>query len=127
MTFNESVLKSKMMIAIKLGLPGFIAFRHEDVRSVGIPDLSLTGNGRTSWWEAKYDDDDGFKSTGIQELTMCRLARHGHARYIVWENKKNIRRTLIVHPTNIGTCVPEVFCRGFDMSWLIDYMQNTHG
>lgn len=122
---NESSLKSALMRQVKLDLSGFVALRHEDVRTAGIPDLSLTGLGRTSWWEFKHTVN-GFDSTGIQELTMLRLAAAGYARYVVWEEKKSIKRTLIVHPKHLGDLVPEAFCVGFDMRWLVEQVKKAH-
>ena len=122
---NESILKSKLMVQLKLDLLSFVALRHEDVRTSGIPDLSLTGFGRTSWWECKHGDPT-FASTGIQELTMLRLAAAGYARYIIWEEKRGIERTLIVHPKHLADLEPESWCVGFDMHWLVQQMRHVH-
>jgi hypothetical protein len=124
---DESKLKSKLMLRVKERLPGFVALRHEDVRSSGHPDISMTGFARTSWWEAKHGTPD-FESQGIQELTMRRLAAAGYARYIVWEERRGIRRTLIVHPKHIGTdpLIAEASCVGFDHDFVIDCIRKAH-
>lgn len=122
---NESGLKSALMKQVKLQLPGFVALRHEDVRTAGIPDLSLTGNGRTTWWEFKHGDPD-FASTGIQELTMLRLSVAGFARYVVWEEKEDVRRTLVLRPKNLTDLIPEWWCSGFDHGAVVDYMKLVH-
>lgn len=121
---NESYLKSALMKELKLQLPGFVALRHEDVRSAGIPDMSLTGGGRTTWWEFKLAAPR-FASRGIQELTMLQLAAAGFARYVVWEEKRSVMRTLIVHPKRIGTLMPEDWCTGFDMQFIVDFMRKV--
>lgn len=123
---DESGLKSKLLKQISLRLPGFIALRHEDVRSSGIPDLSLTGFGRTSWWEFKHAAPT-LKSKGIQELTMLRLAGAGFARYVVWEeNKHGIQRTLVVHPKNLVSMTPEEWFVGYDHKAIVEYMRKVH-
>jgi hypothetical protein len=123
---NESSLKSELMQQFKLRLPNYVALRHEDVRTAGIPDISLTGYRRTTWLEAKHDDDDGFKSTGIQELTMLRLASAGCARYIIWQEKKGIRRTLIVHPKGLKTLDTKLWCAEFNFDWLVEQVERVH-
>lgn len=125
---NESVLKLKLMEQIRKDLPGFVALRHEDVRTSGIPDMSLTGFAKTTWWEFKHAVPT-FDSTGIQELTMLRLAAAGYARYVIWEEQRGIKRTLIVHPRHVGTkpLIHESACVGYDMQWLVAYMRKAHG
>lgn len=127
---NESKLKSSFMFQVKTLLPNFLALRHEDVRTSGIPDMSITGAGQTTWWEAKYADPR-FESTGIQELTMLRLAAAGYARYIVWEERRGIQRTLIVHPRAVHersgwALVPETWCVGFNHRWLVEQVMKAH-
>lgn len=106
--------------------PSFVTLRHEDVRTSGIPDVSITGLGKTTWWEAKYLNPV-FRSTGIQELTMLRLAAAGYARYVIWEEKRGIKRTLIVHPKYVDTLQAEASCVGFDMQWLVGKVKEAHG
>jgi hypothetical protein len=122
---DESGLKSKLMAQIKLDLPKFVALRHEDVRTAGIPDLSLTGFARTTWWEFKHATPD-FESHGIQELTMLRLAAAGFARYVIWQERGGVKRTLIVHPKHIRTLLTETSCSGHDYQFLTDYMRKVH-
>lgn len=123
---NESLLKSALIKELKLQLPGFVALRHADVRTSGIPDLSLTGRTHTTWWEFKHGTPS-FASSGIQELTMLRLAAAGYARYVVWEEKLGIRRTLVVHPRQIGAVDAEAWCTGFDHRFVVAFMRKVHG
>jgi hypothetical protein len=44
------------MLALTADFPDAVPIRHEDRFTTGIPDLSLTVNGYTSWWEFKYAD-----------------------------------------------------------------------
>lgn len=125
---NESMLKSALMLILKQQNPRFVALRHEDIRTSGIPDLSLTGFNRTTWWEFKYANPK-FKSEGIQELTMLRLAAVGFARYVVWEDVGGFKRTLVVHPKHIGEDLgvhAESSCVGFDHRFIAKYMEDIH-
>jgi hypothetical protein len=122
---DESPYKSKLLLEIKRHLPGFVALRHEDVRSAGIPDLSLTGYGKTTWWEAKHLAPR-LKSKGIQELTMRRLAASGFARYIIWDERRSAVRTLIVHPKHFHELMPEAWCEGIDHHFIVSYMKKVH-
>jgi|SRR6185436_505840 len=124
---DESTPRSALMRMIKLALPHFVALRHEDVRTRGIPDLSLTGLGRTTWWECKHATPD-FKSQGIQELTMLRLAAAGYARYIIWREEADgsDKQTLIVHPEHLATLTPEAWCAGYDHRWMVEQLARAH-
>jgi len=88
---NEASLKAKLVLRIKERRPSFVTLRHEDVRSSGHPDISVTGEKRTAWIEVKHADPE-FKSHGIQELTMQRLEAQGLALYVVYERSADGKR-----------------------------------
>lgn len=123
----EGLLKAAWIKEMKKGLPHFVVLPHQDVRQSGHPDVSVTGHGRTSWLEFKHGDPH-FDDTGIQELTMLRLAAAGYARYVVYiENAKGLaKRTLIVHPKNFGSLEPEVWAVGFDHRFVVDFIKQVH-
>src|SRR6266852_4323907 len=110
---QESFLKSQLMATIRRELPNFVALRHEDVRTSGIPDLSMTGYGKTSWWEVKHATPT-FSSNNLQELILMRLAATVTAYYILYHELKGNKRTLIVHPKQLNNLLPETGCSGFD-------------
>lgn len=124
---REAALKSALMQVIKQQLPGFVALRHEDVRTSGIPDLSLDGNGWSSWWEIKHATPH-VSSIGIQELTCLRLAAANYCRYIIYyENKLGVaKRTLIVHPKHLHTLLPEAFTEGHNHRFVVEFMKKMH-
>lgn len=123
---DESGLKSALLKQMKLVVPGFVVLGHRDGVTSGVPDWSVTGEGRTTWIEFKHAAPN-FKSTGIQELTMMRLAGAGYARYVVWEEKRGVKRTLIVHPKDLKDLTPEAWCVGFDHRWLAEQIRKAHG
>jgi hypothetical protein len=128
---RESSLKLKLVTALKAWCPEFVLLRHEDYITSGIPDLSVTGNGRTTWWEVKHGTPD-FESKGIQELTLKRLARAGYARYIIFKENSDgsNKRIFIVHPDKIGNWeVAEegvVGWLGFDYKTLALHIRSEH-
>lgn len=128
---DESYLKSKLGERIKIDLPSFVWLRHEDVRNSGYPDGSLSGFGRTSWWEFKHGDPN-FDSTGIQELTMLRLSTKSFAAwYVIWlENASgNAKQTRIVHPKDFKDYLTggTTTCAGHDMKFVTEFMRKVHG
>ena len=124
---NESILKSALCQLARAPLQKYVVIRHEDRFTDGIPDISVTGRGKTSWIEVKYANPK-FQCRGIQELTMKRLALAGLAYFVVyWEQGKD-KLTFIVDPTEIGNEVKTwaKFTRGFDHEWVIRFIQELH-
>lgn len=119
---REAQLKAAAMKELRRQCPNFIILEYA---TTGAPDREVVGCGISSRWEFKHGTP-GFKTHGIQELTMLRLAGAGHARYVVWESKRGHERTLIVHPKHIGTLESEVSCVGFDMRWLVEQVRKAH-
>ena len=122
---NESGLKAALLREVKRQLPGLVVLAHADSIRSGVPDWSVTGGGCTTWWEFKHATPD-FASPGIQELTMRRLAAGGFARYVIWEEKRGIKRTLIIHPNHLKDRQPEVWAVGFDYRFVVDYLREAH-
>ena len=129
---REEELRAKLMSELRHYLPHFVCFRHEDIRTSGIPDIEVNGNRITTHWETKHGTPE-FTSPGIQELTNQRLARQSHSRYIIWQEGVDGARTLIVHPDEVknrqsfSTIVPEALAIGFDMYWLMLEIAKAHG
>lgn len=117
---DESGLKSNLLPFLKY--PGFVALRHEDVRTSGIPDLSYTGLGRTSWWEFKHATPN-WTTSGIQELTCKRLAASGICHYVFWYECEDIRETRIIEPKTMHIVANT---NGFDFEWLAKQMRTFH-
>jgi len=132
----EAELRSAFMaVAERVLTPlQFVLLRHEDIRTGGIPDLSVTGLGKTTWWEFKHATPY-FESPGNQELTMMRLAVNGYARYIIWsEGGGNPKMTNIVEPKEIfrqgregqRQFIAEHCAVGYDHFWLTKQILKAH-
>lgn len=136
MAKREAELRSQLMVMLKRHAPELVAFRHESVRECGIPDLSLTGGGITTWWEFKHATPR-FDDNGLQLLTCARLAVGGFCRYVLWyeDSKGNCQQTMIVHPRHVKAVrdqgswefTPESRTGCFDHTWLVAQMMFAHG
>ena len=103
---NEAYLKKRLKEALKKALPGCVVVRHEDKFSAGVPDMSVTWAGVTSWVEVKYQRT-GRKvpPTALQELTLVGLAATGAPAYLVTyvaaDLKRKRRATVLVHDYHV--------------------------
>jgi len=122
---RENALKGALIKHLRAAFPYFVILPHQDGYTAGIPDISISGNGRTSWWECKHGTPE-FKSTGIQELTCLRLARNSYCRYIIWKEKGEDKETLIVHPLFLKMADPEVHSPGFDHHFVERFIRRVH-
>lgn len=99
---TEADLKGGLMHVGRAYLgPSYMLIRHEDQTRSGVPDISLTGAGWSSWWEGKMIRGNSMVSTGVQDLTMLRLARAGFARYLLWEDSGDYKRVYIAEPREV--------------------------
>jgi len=80
---TEATLTRALVKVLRAGLPGAVVIKHADRFTAGVPDLSVTWGGRTTWLEVKYANPR-LLSRGIQDLTMRGLARAGSAYYVVY-------------------------------------------
>jgi len=124
---NELSLVKDLVKLIRFHLPGFVVFRIEDKVTSGIPDIIITGNKKTSFIECKFANPD-FKSKGIQELNMNRLALAGFAFYVVYHIGHTERWTYIVNPRDIGKSFDNwpLMSNGFSHKFVIDYIKEIH-
>jgi hypothetical protein len=83
---NESDLSRKLVKALRTVLEpeGFVIFKHNQRTGVGVPDISVTGKGSTSWWEVKHLRGGRLIQRGVQSFMMGKLGHAGEARYIMF-------------------------------------------
>ena len=124
---NESTCKTVLMKKLRAEFPHAVCFRHEDRMTHGIPDLSVTMDKRTSWWEVKYATPR-FESPGIQELTLKRLGKTGYAYYIIFEDVPTGKTTYIVDPNDLATYRETAWTvKGFDYNAVVTFIARIHG
>ena len=125
---TESDIKSRLcrMLrerAIQLG-EFWLILRHEDSVITGLPDISISANGKTTWWEVKYGNPL-FQTTGSQKLLCRKLAMTSFCRFLVFRETKDgkNRMTAIVNPIE-ATEYQSV--GGFNYEWVIEYIRGVH-
>jgi hypothetical protein len=127
MSKREGELKSLFRKELKRQAPSFMLLAYA---TNGAPDIEVVGCGRTSRWEGKHATPH-FDSPGDQQLCCARLAAAGHCRYVIWKEHRGIEQTLIVHPRTVmdrdgWDLIPEAWCVGFDMRWLVEQVLKEH-
>jgi hypothetical protein len=90
---KESTLVTQLKKALMTGLPGAVVFKHHDAITAGIPDLSVTWRGSTTWLEVKYNTT---RIRPLQHNTLLRLERQGRAFYVIYRPAR---------PAIMGPCV----------------------
>ena len=136
---GEVELYGKTRDMMKRWMPSrYVSFKFNDMKTSGIPDMVLVAGTVVSWWEFKFNDEDGFQWEGIQHLTCCRLNRESYCRYIVYD--KSTKCIYIVEPAKVpefvktvNTSRPEHFEVGienkgttYDHYELVRFMRKVH-
>lgn len=91
--YTEHDLAKRIMPALKKRLEprGFIVLKHNDRRTAGIPDISVTGNTFTSWWELKVNGENGIVDTDLKRQLMLKFAMSSFsASYVILHSKLEI-------------------------------------
>ena len=125
---REAALKATLIKELKKHR-AYLVFTHSDRRLYGVPDLSISGHGMTSWWELKHATPY-FYSSKIQELTCYHLSLRTACHYILYFEHDDKRYTQIVLPKNLHNEViaqPEAHIQGHDQAAVVQYIKQLHG
>ena len=104
---TESSLKEATVRQCKLVMPGCKVMKHQDMFGAGVPDISVTWHGRTTWWEFKVAWSGKEPAGRTQQKMAClELAGAGVCYYVIFTVSKSekpdmINRTEIVHPKRV--------------------------
>lgn len=126
---TESELTKRLKKRIKERLPRAIVLKHADRFTAGIPDMSITLNGDTSWWEIKHITKPGpAESRGIQNLTAMNLALEGICWYIVFESSVAGHFWYVVEPRFVTVSVLKATWSGakHDYDAIVDVIAKVH-
>ena len=116
---ERSITKS---VRSKLEERGFYIIKHEDHSTIGVPDMSITGNGTTLWVEDKYFEGSTLKvflnarkiaskKRYSQLVTLVNLWRKGNATYWIYQNVNG--------KVMIGSCTPMDVLRAWSTNSLV--------
>lgn len=129
---TEHTLQSQLLKVIRPAITaeGGVILKHSDYITSGIPDLSVTWKGMTSWWEIKHAEPR-LKGTGLQLVTARQLALAGRCHYIVYETSRSglLMATHIVTPLNIGSdgsFTPTQSSGGHDHGFVLTAIRQLH-
>ena len=113
-------------------LPDALPLRHEDKFTAGVPDLSISYAGCTSWWELKYADPY-IQSPKLQRYMCQQLDRRGFlCRYLIFRRghaDKWPRQIRVVPPHDFPhwlTLGRVISSGAFDYRALVRYIQEIH-
>jgi hypothetical protein len=128
---TEHDLVAAQLKLLRRELPAsFVIRKHADYATSGDPDLSITGNGKTTWWEVKHATPR-VKGTELQRVKAVKLAIAGYCRYIVYERSRHGAFTNIVHPRDInpdGTFAAEALAAGeANYVFVLKFVKQIHG
>jgi hypothetical protein len=101
---TEATVRRTLRLAIQEHLPDAVALRYEDRFTRGLPDLSISYRGKTSFWEIKYADPY-FRTSKVQHHLCEQLDIRGyHCRYIIFQ--RGIARPTTARPRQIRVVKP---------------------
>ena len=104
---TEATVRRDLMRQLQIQLPAAVAIRYEDRYTRGLPDLSVSYNGKTSFWEVKYADPHCVTSK-VQRYLCTQLDHQGfQCRYLIFQ--RGIARPLNPRPRQIRVVKPEHF------------------
>lgn len=72
---TESHVTRKLLRRLRETLPAAVIFKHNDFYTAGIPDFTITLNGKTTWFEIKVIPN---KVTELQALFIVKLQPRSH-------------------------------------------------
>ena len=84
-TMTETKFTSKLVKELRMRLPGAMIFKHADGYSAGIPDISISWQDKTNWYEAKL-----IVNKKIFEPLQLAILKKLFGRYIIWDSKKRV-------------------------------------
>jgi hypothetical protein len=123
---SEAELQSMFISDSKKALPEFIVIPHRNPSEAGTPDLSITGCGRTSWWELKVARPS-IRSRGVQDIMLARLHTRGLARYLIFSEQDNLKQTHMVTPERVADGTWREFgVPGWNFGAVFDYIRSLH-
>ena len=126
-TLTESDLVQALKKFVKGLLPFAIFIKLADRFNSGYPDVTVTWRGITSWWELKHYDNEAFKSPELQETRCKQLGEQGICHYVIYEERKGVRRTLIVAPKDMDHWEQtNNWAPGFDHTFVVKFIRQCH-
>lgn len=124
---TEADLTQDLMKFAHADMRGSVTLKHAEKFTTGIPDFSHTWRKMTSWWEVKFWNNGSFDAPKLQHLTCRRLAAAGTCHYIIYEQREDKQRVVIVHPDQLDQWQEsQNTAFGFNHFWVCKFMRQLH-
>jgi len=105
---TESDLTKRFIEALRRTMPGAVVFKHADAWTAGIPDLTVSWRGVTTWVEVKKLP---YRARGIQRVRVQQLGRVARVFYVMYDVEKKA----------VVVITPERFERGETAEFVADF------
>ncbi|KKM23577.1 hypothetical protein LCGC14_1613800 [marine sediment metagenome] len=124
----EGDLTTDLVKACKKSMTGAVIIKHADRSSYGIPDLSITWQKATTWWEVKFFNNKPFNSPEQQEIMCQKLSTQGHCHYVIYKQQYAMRSILIVNPFHINEWDHAAVgaAAEFNHTWVAQFIHALH-
>lgn len=124
---NETEYSGELVKALKSVMPNSVIFKHTDMYTSGIPDISATWLRCTSWIEVKVAVGGKIKSQKKRlQLETCKsLERVGICLYVVYTELN----THVIKPSNVlpnGTWLDSFDALGENHVWASEVIRARH-
>jgi hypothetical protein len=118
---EETKHQNKCLKLLHAELVGAVVIKHSEGFTSGVPDVSVTWQGKTSWWEFKHGATLKW-ANGLQQLTCRRLAAAGVCHVVFYSDVNGIKTTQILTPDE--TIVASV--ENFDHRFILGFVKVIH-
>jgi len=119
---TENKLLAPCLKLMRTELNDFVILKHADGYTSGVPDVSVSGRGFTTWWEFKHGPAIKWENA-LQKRTCQKLAALGTACFVVlYEESAYTRRTVILSPDDVEVAATA----GFDHQFIVNFVRTIH-
>lgn len=104
---NEAAIVAKIRVEVKKRFPSAVFFKHQDLTTGGIPDISVSYAKQVTWIEVKLLKEKETASTFRQHIDALQLAlnisleREAECYYLIARLVKKALSAYLIHPTEL--------------------------
>lgn len=127
---TESRYTQEFRKEVEKELPYAVVIKLADNYTIGVPDMTITFDGHTSWWELKVARKDSATlkglGKGIQNMMAQRLALEGICYYIVFWDAPSKKGICIYEPKDVNMQNPLLDVAVGDYLKVIEFIKRCH-
>jgi len=93
---TEATIQAALLPKIRAGLPGSVVTKHSERLVAGVPDVSVSWRGLTTWWELEHWNPKRSEDPR-QDFLIAKLSVQAPVRYVIYLGSKHKHgpRTLV--------------------------------